>query len=553
MRNTANAFNSRRYQSAGQGAGGSPALKTDSVPAPIGGWDTLSPIAMMDPDHAVALDNWIPRPGYIEIRRGSTVFANTNNVSSPVETLMAFNAPNIANSKLFAAAGSVIYDVTHGGGASPGFSNGFSIGFGGPFAQQVTGLTSARWQYVNFTAAAGTHYLIAVNGSDQERIYNGSSWANLSSTVTGYTAGTLIQIQAHQQRLWFIPENSTLVYYLAVGAISGAVTGFELGQLMTLGGFVMAAATWSVDTRQTVDDYLAFITSRGQVIVYMGIDPSSSTTWSLVGVYNVGTPIGRRCFLKVAGDIFIMTLDGILPMSQMLSTDRTAANRVSLTAMIMDTFRQSTTLYSANFGWQFIGYPKGQIAIANIPTATDGSSLQYVMNTLTGAWCRFVGMTAICWEVFNDVPYFGSTGGLVYQFDVDSGDGSNAIVATAQTAFNYFNDRGQRKRYTMVRPLITTDHNVVPGVGINVDYSTTGSVSNPVFEGFAGSIWDSAVWDTATWPGESAVTTSWQSLEGEGFCASFIVQATTTKTGLSNGVLLRLNGFDVAMEPGGNL
>jgi hypothetical protein len=25
----------------------------------------------MDPDHAVQLDNWIPRPGYLEIRRGS--------------------------------------------------------------------------------------------------------------------------------------------------------------------------------------------------------------------------------------------------------------------------------------------------------------------------------------------------------------------------------------------------------------------------------------------------------------------------------------------------
>ena len=548
MRKTAIASQQPRFKSAGLGVSDPPYLTTDSVPASVGGWDTLSPIAQMPPDHAVVLDNWIPRPGYLEIRRGSDVFAVTGS-SSPVETVMGYNASNTSSSKLYAAAGSIIYDITTGGGADA-FSNGFSSGFL-TFAQVVTGLTSARWQYVNFSNSSSTHYLFIVNGSDHEMVYNGSTWAN--TTFTGPTAGTIIHIAAHKGRLWLVPTNSTLVWYLAVGAITGAATSFELGDFMTKGGYIQAVATWSVDTRQTVDDYLCFITSKGQVIVYQGTDPSSSTTWALVGVYDVGVPIGRRCFLKVAGDVFIMTLDGILPLSQMLSTDRTAANRISLTAMIMDTFRQATNNYSGNYGWQFTAYPKGTLAIANIPTATDGSAVQYVMNTLTGAWCRFTGMNAICWEVFNDVPYFGSASGKVFQFDRDSGDASTPIVATAQSAFNYFNARGRRKRYTMVRPLITTDHNVNPGVGINVDYGSTGAVSTPTFSGVAGSLWDAAVWDTALWPGENSVTTSWQSLNGEGFCASIIVQASTIETGLSNGVTLRLNGFDVAMEPGGLL
>lgn len=538
-----------RYKNAGLGVSDPPFLSTDSVPASVGGWDTLSPIAKMPPDHAIVLDNWIPRPGYLQIRRGSSVFADTGS-SSNVETLMGYNASNTSNSKLFAAAGSIVYDITSGGTGGRAWSSGFSSGFG-TFTQVLTGLTSARWQYVNFSNSSSTHYLVIVNGSDHEKIYDGSSWANTS--ITGPTAGTIIHIAAHKGRLWLVPTNSTLVWYLPVGAISGSATSFELGDFMTKGGYVQAIVTWSVDTRQTVDDYLCFITSRGQVIVYEGTDPSSPSTWALVGVYDVGTPIGRRCFLKVAGDVFLLTLDGILPLSQMLSTDRTAANRVSLTAMIMDTFRQAAANYSANFGWQFIAYPKGTLAIANIPTASDGSSFQYVMNTLTGSWCRFTGISSICWEVFNDTPYFGSSGGLVYLFDTDAGDGDNPIVATVQSAFNYFGSRGRRKRYTMVRPLITTDHSVVPGVGLNVDYGTGGQVSTPTFAGIPGALWDSAVWDTSTWPAESAVTTSWQTLNGEGFCASIIVQATTTRTGLANGVLLQLNGFDVAMEPGGLL
>ena len=36
------------------------------IPAPVGGWDAISPLANMPVDRAVVLDNWIPRPGWIE-------------------------------------------------------------------------------------------------------------------------------------------------------------------------------------------------------------------------------------------------------------------------------------------------------------------------------------------------------------------------------------------------------------------------------------------------------------------------------------------------------
>ena len=48
-----------------------------SIPASIKGWDAISSVADMPPDHAVQLDNFIPRPGYLEVRRGSQVFSDT--------------------------------------------------------------------------------------------------------------------------------------------------------------------------------------------------------------------------------------------------------------------------------------------------------------------------------------------------------------------------------------------------------------------------------------------------------------------------------------------
>ncbi len=105
------------------------------------------------------------------------------------------------------------------------------------------------------------------------------------------------------------------------------------------------------------------------------------------------------------------------------------------------------------------------------------------MNTITGAWCQWTGINANCWEVLNDVPYFGSNDGIVYQADYGSGDYVGSldlpITATVQTAFNYFESRGHLKRWTMVRPILTTDGSVVPGIGLNIDFGTGAPISVP--------------------------------------------------------------------------
>src|SRR6185437_13211313 len=334
-----------------------------SIPASVGGWDQISSPANMDPTHAVQLDNWRPRPGYLDIRRGSEVWA-AGVGNGPVETVMAYNSPNILNGKLFAVGGGTGYDVTAGGAAT---------------ATTVTGLSNNRFQYCNFTNAAVDAWLVAANGVDTPIIYNGTSWANM--TLTGVTPGNIASWTPFMGRLWCTLVNSTAVGYLGVNDISGAVTTFDLGVQMSRGGFITAISTWTQDSKQTVDEYIAFITSRGQVIVYQGTDPTTSTTFALVGVYDLGAPIGRRCFLRISGNLWIICVDGILPMSEMLTQDRAAAAKVAPTTMIQNAMMNSARLYKQNFGWQFIEYAKGQLAILNIPQVENSTSVQYVMNT----------------------------------------------------------------------------------------------------------------------------------------------------------------------------
>lgn len=467
MRKTATATNSRQFQKYYSQSIDPLLAQVKSIPAPTWGWDAVNQLADMPPDHAVQLDNFIPRPGYCEVRRGSSTWSGLlGSATTAVESLLVYNGATA--SSMFAAAGAVVYDVS---------TSGLNTSI-------LTGKTSARWQQVNFTNSVGSHYMAAANGSDTPILYDGTTWSNMNVTCAGLTLSNVINLNSHHGRLWLIQKNSTKVFYLPVGFISGAALPFDLGDLMNKGGSVIAMGTWTVDTKTTVDDYAVFITSNGteaQAIVYAGTDPASADTWQLNGIYNIGTPIGRRCLVKVAGDLGIICIDGIVPMSQILSTDRGATQKIAITANIQNEFLNSAQYFKNHFGWEMIIYPLGMLGILNVPVTENYVAMQYVINSLTGSWCRFTGLNANCFAVYNDNPYFGDNNGHVVRLDTGSDDQGLAITATMRTAYNYFGERGRRKRFTMLRPLMTTDGGpVTPGIGLNTDFNQDAPITTPI-------------------------------------------------------------------------
>jgi hypothetical protein len=525
-----------------------------SIPAPIEGWDTVSPLANMDPKRAVALENWIPRPGWIELRRGYQLQSATAFNTSPFETLMAYNGSGSIN-HLFGILNGTVYNCDSAGAA----------------ATTVTGLTNSRAQHKMFSNNSDTQYLIFVNGADTPKIYDGVSWSDLSVSGSGVIPDNFVCLTSYKGRLWFVETDSTTPCYLDVGAITGTAHPFPLGSLMTKGGYVQAIGNWTIDTRQTVDEYLAFVTSRGQVIVYVGTDPSNPDDFTLTGVYDIGPPIGRRCLLRIAGDLLIICVDGVLPMSQMLSTDRAAANRSSVTSIIMNAMAQAAQNYKNLWGWQFIEYAKGTLAILNIPTVENQTQMQFCMNTLTGAWCKFTGINANCWEVdVSDNIYFGGNDGRVYKWDTGPSDYLSNITADVKTAFNYFGSRGNLKRWTLLQPLINSDGQVTPATGINVNFRSDAVLSTPETITSSGALWDAptSTWDVTTWPPVDQQSPTWISITGVGQCASVETRVVSgyPNIGLlglwgaalwgvdywtvlaTNNITLQLNGWNIVHE-----
>lgn len=499
-----------------------------SIPPPIEGWDAISPVAAMSPKRAFRLDNWFPQPSWVELRKGFVTHCDTGS-GLPVETLADYQGTD--SRQLFAASGPDVYDVTAAGSPSVAISD----------------LANARFQFVNF-ATTGGNFLWMCNGADDPRYYDGVSWS--TAVITGITSTDIVSVNAHKNRLWFVQNNSSDAAYLPTDQIQGAAVPFPLGGIFTNGGRLEAIGTWSVDAGDGPDDYLVFVSSRGQVAIYKGTDPSAAATWSLVGVFNMGAPLGRRCLTRVGSDVAIICIDGVVPLSKVMIFERAAVPKISLTANIQRVMNQSARDYGDHFGWQLMSYPRGTRAILNVPVAENSQQEQYVMNTLNGAWCRFTGMNANCWALLNDIPYFGGNTGTVYQADEGGADEDQTMRADMMTAYNYFGQRGNNKRWMMCRPLLTTDGIVTPGLAFNVDFQTDAAITIPSTQASAVSLWDVALWDVGVWSG-TTTTGNWTSVTGLGYCASvrMVVDVSGPTTGLGQ-IQLQVNGFDLVMQKG---
>lgn len=424
-----------------------------AIPAPTLGWISQQNITMGKPGTALILDNFFPYPESVDLRGGFDEHCDTTETTA-VNTLMPYHAQSGSN-KLFAVSNDTIYDVTTSTAS----------------ATTVTTLTSSKMQYVNFVNSGST-YLWACNGADSPVHYSGSAWATPSITgLTSPSAADIINVNVYKSRLYVCFKNSLKFGYLATGAIAGACSTYELGAEFSKGGYLMAMATWTRDGGSGTDDRAVFITSEGQVAVYDGSDPSDSNNWSKVGIYNLPRPIGRRCTIEVSGDVYIVTESGIIPLSKSFLTDSASAGAIALTYDIQSAMNRAAKSYATSFGWQLMAYPKGTMAILNVPITEGSQSHQYVMNTTSGAWCRFTGQNAACWSLMGSRLFFGGYDGKVYEADVNGTDNGDDIVGDMKLYFDYCKSKAAVKDWKAVQPTIYSDGQVTPSVGLNVDYA----------------------------------------------------------------------------------
>ena len=92
--------------------------------------------------------------------------------------------------------------------------------------------------------------------------------------------------------------------------------------------------------------------------------------------------------------------------------------------------------------------------------------MQFVVNLNTGAWGRFTGQDAQCWGLLEGDLYFGGNT-KVYKADNGLSDPGTQMQGM-QTTFVYYGGRGTSKRFTAIRPIVSSDADLPVSIGFDV-------------------------------------------------------------------------------------
>jgi hypothetical protein len=456
----------------------------------------------MDPLEAITLDNFFPGLRDVELRKGSIDWVT--GFPSNIKALLPYSGST--TNKLFASTSTNIYDATSAGvvGAS------------------VASCTSGYWSYVNY-ANAGGNFLCMCNGVDAYKTFDGTTWA--TPAITGVSGASLFYMTSHQKRIWFVEKNSMKIWYLATNAISGPATEFPVGALFKRGGKVVAIGSWTLDGGSGQTDYFVIVTSNGEIAIYQGSDPASSATWSMVGVFNVVKPLGDRPLVDFGGDLLYLGRTGLIPLTSIVQSsilDRS----VTISFNIAEAFLDAAEDYGVNTtDWHMITHRSQNMLIVNVPVTPDQIAYQFVMNTITKAWCRFTGWNATCWGALNENLYFAG-GTKVSWAWTGTQDAAGPIVGQVAQAYSSLGSRGQ-KEISLVRPNISFSNNITLQMALDTDFKTfDGQTTLSYSPSDAGAVWNLDLWDDGIWDaGVQILDPQWTTVPADlGYLHSFRMQ-----------------------------
>lgn len=484
------------------------------LPAPSKGLTTSTPLMSMRPDQAVLLENFYPFPDRLETREG---YVEHVTGFSDVPLRLWVYAKGSGAEELFATTDTGIFDVTSAGA------------LGSAKSALTEGETSAA-----VISTGASHYFMMVNGTDDLVKYDGTTWSTVAAFGSVNT-DTLSTVEVYRQRLFFSVKNTLTLAFLPVNSISGSAVTYDLGAILRRGGYIVSIATWTLDSGYGPEDQLAVATSKGEIGVFAGADPSSAASWSLRGVYYIGEPLGKQPFFKHGGDLLYLSENGLYPLSQAVQSAAIERTR-SVTDTIRQFFNDSARQFRNETGWQVVSQPDIPILVVNIPATPVRK--QVIMHAQTGAWATFTG-----WNAYN----FARVGSTLYFSTEDTvnrvtgvSDAGAAITATAVYAYNRLS-HSLTKQITLLKPFFIAQGNFQYSLSVKNDFKEAGELTAINLSSFgASSLWGTGVWGTAVWGGTDFSVQNWETVPDD--WGTFKAIALQVQTLIANVQFLGLAG-----------
>lgn len=515
-----------------------PQAKHKLFPAPVRGLVLVENLAASGGASALVLDNWFPTKTGIRVRGGSTLHATVGATDDPVKSL--FTYVGAASEKMFAACDGNIYDIT-----TPADSAVI------PTAA-VTGRT-ADYYSTEHIGTVGGDYLYAVNGADLALLFDGATWTPIDGAstpaITGATTSEFSHVWGFKSRLFFVRGGTLDSYYLPVDSVGGAAQKFSLAGVFKKGGSLLFGASWTVNLGNVEDERCVFVSTEGEVAVYQGTDPSSASTWAIVGRYEITKPQGQNATMHAGGDLLIATEGGVVPMSEIATKDPAALSAAAVSRPIEPMW---TDLVSdrQDVPWEIAKWPAYNMAIFTAPNTTGVDPKVLCVNLHTGAWARYTGWDARCVTILGRKAYFGTNTGVVVQCEVGGSDMGSIYVCKFSGSFDHFGSPAVHKNIEMARGTFLTKTPIDPEVSVTFDYETEFPSAPNAAAIQPSSGWDEGFWDISMWDADATqrAVLPWVSVGGDGISAAPQVQISVGSTGRP---MTELVAIDILYQTGG--
>lgn len=275
---------------------------------------------------------------------------------------------------------------------------GASDGSGGPTGTG-TDITdgTAHWDYL----AAASDTAIGPSLADQRNGFTGDP-ANFAF------------VTVWKSRVWLVEKDSTRAWYSGVNQLYGVYTSFDMGTKMRAGGDLRGLYNWSYDGGIGLDTLLVGISGAGDIVVFKGTDPTSPSTFGLDGVWFVGgVPAGRRIATDYGGELLVLSILGIIPLSKLVAGASLEDKSLYATEKIQPFFNELASIYRTVPGWSLCIHPEANALLVTVPTAAGAPVRVLAMSFATKGWGEWRDLPLVSCATWNGTVYFGTDDGRV--------------------------------------------------------------------------------------------------------------------------------------------
>ena len=496
-----------RYRQ-GRRQGARQTTKATQLPASFKGINATGALASMQPDECIYAYNILALDFGTTVRQGFSEWAN-GWTGGPAKTIIAFEGNVGADDKMFVANATGIWDVTIEGTTSPTQVVAF------PSSAGDAGICSTE----NFSNDGDARFLLVC---DEENGYY--TWTQATNTWAKITQGsgagqiknvdpaTFAYVVTWKKRIWFIEKGTGKGWYLAAGTFTGHATAFNFADNFRTGGELSMIVNWTLDGGAGLDDYLVALSGSGDVLIFQGTDPASASTFAMVGAWDIGKPpAGRRFAAEYAGEVYILSMYGLMPLTQLVNGAKTANPDIYTTRKIAPYIQDILSTTIDSFGWHIHMHPKQSRLFINSPPRISLEQIAFSMYVGHDSWSMIRGLPKaytinwqgeVYWIDIERNKIFKQTGAVdgVYIDPATDGD-PEAIEWDVLTAFSTLGEPSIFKRCQYIRPTFLSGGEVGFTVAARYDYDISEISGSPIFTSGVSGLWDVGAWDAALWGG----------------------------------------------------